>query len=76
MSSLQVIHKIIKPSSPLGVGGTLRLNERLILFNHATRVIDVIFAGRVGRQKGLRQSAWVSRLKKIAAGQLAAGDDV
>jgi hypothetical protein len=30
--------------------------------NHATRVIDVFFAGRVGRQKGLRSSAWVSRL--------------
>jgi hypothetical protein len=24
--------------------------------------IDVFFAGRVGRQKGLRSSAWVSRL--------------
>jgi hypothetical protein len=36
---------------------------RLInIINHATRVIDVFFAGRVGRQKGLRMSAWVSRL--------------
>jgi hypothetical protein len=44
--------------------------------NHATRVIDVFFVPRVAGQKGLRPSAQVSRLKKIAAGQLAADDDV
>jgi hypothetical protein len=55
MSSIQAIHKIIKPSSPLGVDDTFRLNEHLILFNR--EAIDVFFAGRVGRQKGLRPSA-------------------
>ena len=30
--------------------------------NHATRVIDVVFVPRVAGQKGLRESAFVSRL--------------
>jgi hypothetical protein len=42
--------------------GLMALNRHINIINHATRVIDVFFAGRVGRQKGLRSSAWVSRL--------------
>lgn len=61
MSSLQEMHKFIKPLNPLGVS-SLRLDERLIfLFNHASRVIAEFFAAQVARQKGLRPSAWVSR---------------
>jgi hypothetical protein len=58
MSSLQAMQKFIKPLNPLGVS-TFRLDERLILFNHANRVIDEFFAAQVARQKGLRQSACI-----------------
>jgi hypothetical protein len=43
----------------------VNLCRHINIINHATRVIDVFFAARVARQKGLRPSAWVSRLKKI-----------
>jgi hypothetical protein len=49
MHSLQVIHKVFKPTTPLGVDGSLRLNKRLILFYRAA--IDVVLAEQVARPK-------------------------
>jgi hypothetical protein len=46
-------------------GSSLNLYRQQNKNIHAIRVIDEFFAARVAQQKGLRKSAWVSRLKKI-----------
>jgi hypothetical protein len=46
-------------------GSSLNLYRQQNKNIHAIRVIDEFFAARVAQQKGLRPSAWVSRLKKI-----------
>ena len=62
MSSLQAMHKFIKPPNPLGVS-TFSLDECLILFNHATRVIDM-FLPRRSRGKRVCGSLRASAVNK------------